>query len=388
VELNIQTTVSYQHLEDCNTRTIHAVGGTRSGKSYAIMTWLIVQALQEKISISVVRKSMPSLRRSVVKDFMDIMKGFGIWDLSRWHDTKKEYTFDSDAVISFFSADDESKLRGVKSDYAWIDEASEVSSDEAFQIGIRTTRRIIYSYNPTVSPYHWLRQEYGDSNVTVKHTTYLDNPFLEEAQIKAIEDLKEKNPKLWAIYGRGEYAGNERQIYQFNVIDEIPNDADFVAYGLDFGFNDPTAMVGLWKWGENIYIKEILYERSLTSGDIVSRLRHFGVNREEIWCDSADARLIEELYRSGLNAKAVSKGPNSINFGINTLLNYRINLHKGSQNLINEMYGYQWASDKSGYVTDVPEGGLDHLLDAARYVGLMKLTKKAENSGKYVISIR
>jgi hypothetical protein len=52
------------------------------------------------------------------------------------------------------------------------------------------------------------------------------------------------------------------------------------------------------------------------------------------------------------------------------------------------MYGYQWASDKSGYVTDVPEGGLDHLLDAARYVGLMKLTKKAENSGKYVISIR
>jgi phage terminase large subunit len=98
--------------------------------------------------------------------------------------------------------------------------------------------------------------------------------------------------------------------------------------------------------------------------------------------------LIEEIYRSGYNIKPVTKGKDSIKFGINTLLNYKIHLEKGSQNLINEMYGYQWSQDKNGYVTDVPEGGLDHLLDAARYAGMMRLTKKAENKGKYTISIR
>jgi hypothetical protein len=52
------------------------------------------------------------------------------------------------------------------------------------------------------------------------------------------------------------------------------------------------------------------------------------------------------------------------------------------------MYAYQYATDKYGYVTDNPEGGLDHLLDAARYVALMKLTQKAQKKGTYTISIK
>ena len=389
MNLTIDTTITYQHLQNSSARTQHHLGGTRSGKTYGILQWLIVQALQTKMNISVVRKSLPAMRRSVIKDFRDILLGLNIWEHDRWNDTNKTYHFDSDAVMTFFSADDEGKLRGVKADITWVDEANELSEDEGFQLGIRTTQKIIYSYNPTISPYHWLRQQYGNDKVDVFRTTYLDNPFISAEQKAAIEELKDKNPKYWAIYGKGEFAGNERQIYNFEIIDAIPEEADFVCFGMDFGFSsDPTAMVGVWKWGENIYFREHLYERGLTTGDIVSRLSKISFNREEIWGDSAEPRLIEEIYRSGYNIKPVTKGKDSIKFGINTLLNYKIHLEKGSQNLINEMYGYQWSQDKNGYVTDVPEGGLDHLLDAARYAGMMRLTKKAENKGKYTISIR
>jgi phage terminase large subunit len=97
---------------------------------------------------------------------------------------------------------------------------------------------------------------------------------------------------------------------------------------------------------------------------------------------------IEELTRAGFNAKPVKKGPNSISFGIGVLQNYKLHIYKQSQNLINEIYGYQWASDKFGYVTTTPEGVDDHLLDAMRYVGMMKLSIKSQTKGNYAISIR
>jgi phage terminase large subunit len=67
--------------------------------------------------------------------------------------------------------------------------------------------------------------------------------------------------------------------------------------------------------------------------------------------------------------------------------NYKIKVLRTSQNLINEMYAYQYITDKNGYVTDRPEGGLDHLIDAARYGCMMKLSVKAQAKGKYAISI-
>lgn len=338
--------------------------------------------------VNIVRSTIPSLKRSVIKDFRDILNGLGIWESDRWSESNKTYSFSSGAIVSFFSTDDEGKLRGIKADISWLEEASEIDADSAFQIGIRTTQKIIYSYNPTISPYHWLRQQYGDKDVEVFRTTYRDNPFIGKEQIAAIEDLKEKNPKYWQIYGLGEFAGNDRQIFHFEIAEYIPDSAEFVGYGIDFGYSrDETAMVGVWKWGELLYLKEFVYEKGLTTGDIVNRLRRFAPNREEIYGDSSEPRLIEEIYRSGFNIKPVTKGPNSINFGIQTMLGFRIHIEKYSQNLINEMYGYQWATDKGGNVLDKPEGGLDHLIDAARYCCMMKLIKKQENKGKYAITI-
>jgi phage terminase large subunit len=144
----------------------------------------------------------------------------------------------------------------------------------------------------------------------------------------------------------------------------------------------------VYKNGENLYLEEVLYEKGLVMKDIADSLTKKDINKSyEIWCDSSEPRSVEELYRSGFNAKAVKKGPDSIKFGIGVLQNYKIHILKTSQNLINEMYAYQYATDKHGYTTDNPEGGLDHLLDAARYVAMMKLSVKAQTRGTYAIQI-
>ena len=387
MELTVDTTISYKYIDECPTRICHLIGGTRSGKSYAAMQWCIVQALQKVETITIVRKTIPSLKRTIMKDFKDIMESLGIWHESDFNITDRIYRFDNGSEIQFVSCDSPEKLRGLKSTILWVEESSEVDEESWFQLSIRTSGRIILSYNPTVSPFHWLRQMEDCSRY---FTTYKNNPYLERSIVRAIEELKNTNPKAWKIYGLGEYTGNERAIFQFDTTEWIDEEAELVGIGIDFGFaSDPTAIVSVFRNGDNIHLVENCYEKAMLTKEIAEKLKEIvGNTRTEIIADSAEPRLIEELYREGLNIKAVKKGPDSISFGIQLMQGYKLHIPKSCQNLVNEFYSYQWAIDKHQHTTDKPEGGLDHLIDAARYVFMMKLSNKATSAGKYVIRIR
>ena len=383
MQVNIETTITFDNLLNSKNRITQHIGGTRSGKTYAILQYLIVKAIEGNETVTVVRKTIPSLKRTVIKDFIDILKGLDIWHEDDWNATDRIWHY-GDSIIQFVSTDDAEKLRGIKSTILFLEECSEIDEESAFQLMIRTTGKIIMALNPTVSPYHWIRQMQDCERYV---TTYLDNPFLENSIIKAIEELEFKNPKYYKIYGKGEFAPNDKAVFQFDIVDDT--DGDFVAFGIDFGFSsDPTALVAIYKKGDELYLEELLYEKGLVTSDIVDKLKRLEIDRShEIWADSAEPRLIEEIYRSGFNIKPVTKGKDSIKFGIGVMQNYKIHLHKSSQNLINEMYAYQYQTDKNGYVTDAPEGGLDHLIDAARYGCMMKLSVKAQNQGRYAITI-
>ena len=383
MEVTINTTITFENLLESNARVSQHIGGTRSGKTYAILQFLIVEGLKSPQTITVVRRTIPSLKRTVIKDFTDILKGIGIWNEDHFNITDRTYRL-GDSTIQFINSDDPEKLRGLKSDILFIDEASEIDEESYFQLSIRTTGRIILAYNPTVSPYHWLRQM-NDCDRFV--TTYKDNTYLPTEMVKAIEELETKNPKYWKIYGKGEFAPNDKAVFQFDIVDDT--DGDFIAFGIDFGFSqDPTAMVAIYKKDDELYLEELLYEKGLVTSDIVDRLKKLEIDKShEIFADSAEPRLIEEIYRSGFNIKPVTKGKDSIKFGIGVMQNHKIKLLKTSQNLINEMYAYQYITDKYGYTTDTPEGGLDHLIDAARYAAMMKLSVKAQAKGTYAISI-
>ena len=383
MNLEINTTITFENLLDSKSRVTQHIGGTRSGKTYAILQFLIVKAIENKETITIVRKTIPSLKRTVIKDFKDILQGLNIWQDENYNITDRIYNL-YDSTIQFLSTDDADKLRGIKSTILFIDEASEIDEESYFQLSIRTSGNIILAYNPTISPYHWIRQMQDCERFV---TTYKDNIYLPKEMVKAIEELQHTNEKYWKIYGKGEFAPNDKAIFEFDICDTI--DGDFVCFGYDSGYsNDPAALVAVYKNSDTLYLEELIYETGLVTKDIIDRFTKLEIDKSQtIWCDSSEPRLIEELYRSGFNTKPVVKGKDSINFGISVMKNYKIKILKTSQNLINEMYAYQYETDKHGYTTDRPEGGLDHAIDAARYGCMMSLSQKAVNKGTYAISI-
>ena len=383
MNLEINTTITFENLLDSKSRVTQHIGGTRSGKTYAILQYLIVKGIENKETITIVRKTIPSLKRTVIKDFKDILQGLNIWQDENFNITDRVYNL-YDSTIQFLSTDDADKLRGIKSTILFIDEASEIDEESYFQLSIRTSGNIILAYNPTISPYHWIRKM-PDCERFV--TTYKDNIYLPKEMVKAIEELQHTNEKYWKIYGKGEFAPNDKAIFEFDICDTI--DGDFVCFGYDSGYsNDPAALVAVYKNSDTLYLEELIYETGLVTKDIIDRFTKLEIDKSQtIWCDSSEPRLIEELYRSGFNTKPVVKGKDSINFGISVMKNYKIKILKTSQNLINEMYAYQYETDKHGYTTDRPEGGLDHAIDAARYGCMMSLSQKAVNKGTYAISI-
>lgn len=292
MNIDINTTITFDNLLSARKRITQHIGGTRSGKTYAILQYLIVQALQSRNDITIVRKTVPSLKRSVIKDFKDIMVDLDIWDTNSYNISDRIYTFTNASTLNFLNTDDPEKLRGVKSDILFIDEASEIDEESYFQMSIRTQGEIILAFNPTVSPYHWLRQLEECERFT---TTYKDNPYLPDEMVKQIEALKDKNPKYWKIYGLGEYAANDKAIFTFQIVDEIPIE-ELIGFGMDFGFsNDPTTLVAVHKKGDMLYAREVFYEKGLTTQDIINKLKSLNIGRDtEIWADSAEPRLIED----------------------------------------------------------------------------------------------
>ena len=389
-ELKIQTTKTYRDIESSRKIAI-LQGGTRSGKSHSALQWLIVQALsQPNILISVVRKSFPSMRVSILRDFTNIMKELDIWDETRWSATEHLYHFDGGSIIEFMSIDNAEKRKGTSRDYLFVDECNELSREDFFQLFIRTRIKTIVAYNPSFGTNNYIFNEiqtHPQSDLYI--STFNDNPFLEQSIVEEIERLKEINPEYYKIYGMGLPGNNIGTIFQINIVDEIPENAEFIAFGMDYGFsNDPTTLVAVARIDKDLYIDELMYKTGMVTSDIINELKRLEIDRNEIWGDSAEGRLIEEIYRSGFNIKPVKKGKDSIKLGIDLMQQYRLNVTKRSKNTITEFSEYVWMVDKNGNFENIPVDYSNHAIDAIRYVVMERLNAKKINAGKYSISIR
>ena len=387
-ELTIKATEVFQKNYDATKRFVVNIGGSRSTKTYSILQLLIVKALssEEPLTISVVRKSFPSLRISVMRDFFNILKELDLYSVENHNKSEHTYTL-GQTIIEFFSIDDAQKRRGTKRDILYVNEANELTSEDFFQLQVRTTTQVLMDFNP--SEYFWYNTELESrDDVEVIKSTYKDNPYLNEDQIKEIERLQFTDYQYYQIYALGEFAGDVDLVYTHNIVDTIPIDkAKLIALGMDFGFtNDPTTLIEVWKQGEDLYLNEILYDTNLTNSDIAEKLREAGVDRYmEIIADSAEPKSIEEISRMGFNIKPAMKGPDSIKNGIDILKRHKINVTKESTNLIQEFRRYKWITNKEGQKLNKPIDQWNHALDAVRYVALNKL--KEGKVGKYAISI-
>ena len=363
-------------------------GGTRSGKTFSLCQVIITWCLENENAgwvLTIVRKTMPSLRASVMRDFIQILETEGWYSEAHHNKSSCQYRLFGN-LIEFISVDQPAKIRGRKRNLCFINEANELTYEDYQQLILRTTDIVVLDYNPS-DYFSWIydRVLVRDDCDFFK-TTYRDNPFLDATTIKEIERLQLTDENYWRIYGLGERGTNVAAIFpSFEIVDEVPERAKFISHALDWGFtNDPSAFVSVYKDGIDLYMVERLYETGLTNSDLAERLRPLVDGREEIIADSAEPKSIQELFRQGFNIKSANKGPDSIRIGIDVMKRHRLYVTRESSHLIKELLNYKWRTDKDGRQINIPEAGHDHAIDAVRYVCLNKLT--TNYSGQYFIS--
>jgi phage terminase large subunit len=381
----LQKTTAQNKIAQLKKRVRIVRGGTSSSKTFSIIPMLITYAVQkDNTEISIVSESIPHLRRGAIRDFLKIMQMVGMYDPNKWNKSSLTYTFSNNSFIEFFSADQPDKLRGARRDVLFINECNNVDWESYYQLAIRTRKFIYLDYNPVTE--FWVDTELiGDDDSEMIILTYKDNEALDPSIVAEIEKAREKGEtsSYWAnwfrVYGLGQIGNLEGVIFSnYQLIDTIPDDARLLGCGVDFGYSvDPTAIVEVYQYNDQRIIKEICYRTGMLNSDIAKVLPK-GV---PVYADSAEPKSIEEIRRFGISIKGVTKGKDSINYGIQVMQGQHYMITKDSTNLIKELRGYCWDKGKDGKTLPIPVGD-DHIIDAWRYFEMESLGLK-KNFGSY-----
>jgi phage terminase large subunit len=338
-------------------------GGSRSSKTYSLCQLVIVYCLQNKGKVvSIIRKTFPALRATVLRDFTEILKDLGIYSLEAHNKSEQIYTFPNGSMVEFFSVDDEQKIRGRKRDIAWCNEANELYFDDFTQLNMRTEHKLIFDYNPSDNS-SWLYELPPDDTVLIR-STYKDNPFLPQSIRNQIEDLKRTDEALYQIYALGQKAVSKSNIYSnWTFMTHRPARFTSYVYGLDFGYNHPTALMRVYWHERDIFIEPVIYESYLTTTMLIEKMGQLNIEKEvTILADYARPEIIAEMVNSGydvINAnKVVKKGIDYVKtFGVYC---------QDSKDIKREYDNYKWK--KIGdHITDEPVKLFDDAMDAVRY---------------------
>jgi phage terminase large subunit len=365
--MEINSTIIFEKnwsaLQEKGVRFVINEGGSRSSKTYSLCQMVIVYCLQNPNKVvSVIRKTFPALRATVMRDFLEILKDLDIYEKANHNMSENIYRFPNGSIVEFFSVDDEQKIRGRKRDIAWCNEANELFYDDFTQLNMRTETKLIFDYNPSDSS-SWLYELPKDESILIK-STYKDNPFLPETIKRQIEDLKRTDEALYQIYALGEKAISKSNIYSnWTFIKHRPAKFTSYVYGLDFGYNHPTALMRVYWRDNDIFIEPVIYESYLTTTNLIEKMKILNVEENvEILADYSRPEIIQEMNNSGFNVlnanKVVKKGIDNVkSFGVFCEEDPRIK---------KEYENYKWKKIGDN-ITDEPIKLYDDAMDAIRY---------------------
>jgi len=372
--LKIQATRIFKWLSESDKRINVLYGGAGSSKSYSIAQHLIFNILlgQTDKRILVIRKTTPSIRESCYRLVLDILTKNNIsFQLNK---TELKITLGDNDVL-FRGLDDPAKIKSAEYNYEWCEEADELSIEDFRQLNLRLRRKtdlinqIYLSLNP-VSSLNWIKTQLVDKkadDIAINHSTYKDNPFLDEIYKEQLEDLINQDDNFYKIYALGEWGVLENIIYsKWQTLDE-PEKFDDFNFGVDWGFNHPSVIAKIYWIDGKVVWHEMFYGGGLTQTELVNRALELippEHRRKEMFIDSAEPALVEELYRAGFNAQLAKK---DVNDGISYCKTHLLGVTKSSTNGIKEIQGYSWKKDKNGIVIDEPVKFNDDFMDACRY---------------------
>jgi phage terminase large subunit len=360
---------------------------TSASKTFSIIPLLIDYAIATpKSEISIVAETIPQLRRGALRDFLKIMDLIGMYDDSRFNKSSLVYTFSNGSYIEFFSADMSQKLRGARRDVLFVNECNNVEWEAYYQMAIRTRKFIYLDYNPVAE--FWVDTELiQDKDTDFVVLTYKDNEALDKSIVQEIEKARDKAEystywaNWWRVYGLGEVGQVQGTIFtNWHQIDNVPTEAKYIGMGLDFGYsNDPTAIVMVYKWNNEYILDEIAYQKELSNKAIADILKPYG---GIVVCDSAEPKSIADLRSYGINSTPCVKGKDSIVNGIQKIQALdKFHVTKRSTNLIKELRGYVWKTDRNGTILNEPIDFNNHMIDSVRY--LLSHVIVSPSYGKY-----
>lgn len=369
-------------------------GGTSAGKTFSIMSILInIAATKPKKRIDVISMTYDHLSSGAIADFKNIMQNTNRWNDSRWNETNHIYTFANSSFIRFKSLDKPMKARGPRRDILYVNEANTMPFGTYTELETRTNDFIFIDFNPTNR--FWAHDDIlrrPDSEFLL--LTYKDNEAIPPTLLDTFQwrrEQAEAGNAYWKNWCRvmldGEVGRLEGAIFEnWTDIDNVPEGADFIAYGLDFGLggDDPTTLIGVYKWQGKIILDEKVYKSKLLTKDLAGIIKGFYKN-EEVYADHMPS-YITELNSYGIRTYSAKKGPDSVNLGISLMQQYDLLITRNSINLIREFENYKWSENQEGIYTNKPIDKFNHGIDAVRYVFRSKLDRSGNNDKKIRVS--
>ena len=380
-----------------NHRYLHLYGGAGSGKSRFAGQKILVRILHGMATgkihrVMCLRKTTPAARKSVYQVFEHYRTGWGLERLMKPIKTELSYQFPNGSTIICGGLDDPSKLKSIEGVTCfWLEEPTELTVGDLRQIKLRlrgdfSYLQVIYTYNPTdlACPlYTEIHQtlkprytgEFDGGRGYVMHSTYHDNPFIDEAYKLELEALKDVDEGYYKIYSLGEWGARRALIYygRYDVVqdDAWPSDFEDECYGLDFGYNNPTALVHVGFIDGKPWVEETIYSSHLTNTQLIERMREVGVKESTpIYADSAEPARIAEIQDAGFSCYPAenAKKPNAVKARIDFLQAMGFKVRSSSTETLGELTAYKWKEDtRTGIVLDEPVKFRDHSMNALEY---------------------
>jgi len=390
-ETKIKSTLVFEKNYKNTSPTIVNVGTVRSGKSYAIAQCINLYCVEHcGLRVAIGRKVANTLKTSVLKTWTDATMKMQLFDAENYNKTDKYYEFDfhdgnpTKSFIQFFGLDNSQKVMGSEYNLIWIDEATEFTYDDYSKLQTRLSaekpngwkrNQIILSLNPGDAR-GWIKAKLlPQDDVFLIESSYKDNPFLAKDYIKTLEAMKDVNPQIYKMLVLGQWGVSEGLVFdRWELYDDstAPKSFDQVIYGLDFGYNHPTALIECSYKDNAVYLKEIIYKQHLNNGELIKLMDALGVNKDlAMIADSAEPDRIDEIFDKGYQRVEGIKKIEVVQT-INILKNYKIYIHKDSKNIQDEFNTYEWKKNLAGDYLDKlePDKQHDDAIAAIRYATL------------------
>ena len=361
-------------------------GGSGSGKSDFKATELLCKCLTQKFCrVLFLRKFREQVRDSQFLLFKGLIARYGLEQYFQVKESEMDIIcrLNGNMLLSG-GLDDVDKLKSTPDiTDIWIEEPIDrrgsISSTDFTELDRRlrcplASNHIHLTFNP-ISKESWIYDYFfrSDAYRAFKlKTTYIDNHYSPQEQIRQFEILKEKKPDEYAVYALGEWGSLKQGLVfpEYKIVSDFPVDCRRWGYGLDWGFYpDPCALVRCGTKGDGMYWDEVIYENNLTSDTRAKLMTKSGLSRSSKIAADRNPEAIAELKLKGFPfIYGADKGPGSVKAGIDKMKMFTHYITERSKNVKREFDNYSWAFDRrDGLPTGEPEDAFNHAIDAGRY---------------------